>query len=1585
MGDSHSPQTGKLVILKDGRNFDGWEGWVRSECTIHDCWHIITGHEPRPLPHPKHKTAAKTADVGSSHGNDEQGKGDNSSEDEASSGNRKGKAKQAGHTVTSPSGVILDSVTQQFGDLSINEDLYNPEEEEDKINVLDQTLAFDGEVDKDASDEKRKKRKRKIKKWDKRARKALGIILHSLDPSLLPFIGTETNPRKVYLRLYRRYRPQTYGYQKDLFHQLHTCRMNLSESLHSYLDRITNLTAKLTAAGCPIAEQAIILFVLEGLIDDYSSVQSAINATTNQHGITLRWLTSVLIQEEATIKSRRAKSRAASTETSVALYADSNSQRATKGKGSNGQGANRSSNHGSKTAPLNCSHCFKTGHTAEKCWSLHGRPGKKSAPSAKPATAKANVAHVETASVAIIEDAHTSVTSQAGSRQSWLWDSGASASMTPDMSLLHDIRPLKQPTRVRLGDGRFIEAAGQGDLHSRIDIDGRELDLFFPDVLYVPGLGQNLLSSYVILNNGYHIRGNRNGFLVEQESSGAPLLIGQTQGKLTYVPLVVKAPPAQPGCPRPLRTEGIAMARSEPAVTSTDKASQGKPAPQDRAQDQGATTSASPSPSSAASGVPHDEITEQVQRVQLTMDEAHRRFGHISRDRLLRMVNMSSDVSIDASTTLSQCEACALAKSTRKPIGKGPVPRASAKGALLHADLVSVPTTSIGGKTGFLTIVDDHSRFRFHVPIRTKDEASDKLADILNTLPDSTQVKTIRSDCGGEFTGGPFHDVLRERGIKLETTPPYTPKYNGVAERSGRTAMEMVRAMLKDSGLPKSLWAEALNYATRLINYAPTKGNGGLPPFQVWEGKAPRLAHLRPFGAKAYAHIARHLHNKLADSAHVVNYVGPAGDSTCHRVWVPGTRVVTETHSLVFATDKASPNHTALATGSSPAADPVPDTISVPPEPRSCESGSSVSACHNLDHEGHDDAITTSSTGGLTGRALTDSLAPILRGEDLPPRDVLDLPLSHDGGSVGVKLFLFPSSEVSKDQSPRPTNTKAGKSTRSGRVVKPRTRLIEAMVAIGESTITPDSYQEALNSPDAMHWLKAASEEHESLKKTNTFRLVELPIGRKALGSKLIFKLKTRADGTPERYKARIVVQGFSQREGIDFTETYAPVVRYESLRFLLALAVLLDLEIHQMDVDSAFLQADLDDEVYVRQPEGFVDPDNPGKVWRLLKSLYGLKQAPMVWNQTIDAHLKENGLQPMDADPCVYIRWQEGRVAIIALYVDDIVVITHSNLLEETKGILSQRFPTKDMGEPTSILGMEIIRDRANGTLELRQSGHIASILSRANMTYCKPISTPMEANLHLETLSATPDECRDIPYRSIVGALLYVACATRWDIAYNVAYLCRFLNAYNETHWTAVKHLLRYLKGTRHHTILYSRDQMVGPASLVPVGYSDADWAGDKSDRKSISAYVFLLAGGPIAWSSRKQSTVSTSSCEAELYALSHATLQALYIRRYLEPLQISTATPITLYCDSQSALAVSEREQRRSFHSRLKHLNVRHLHIADNVEKGLIRPDYCPTKEMIADPLTKALPGTTLEAIKGLLGAEYVPPSLARRVLE
>ncbi len=269
-----------------------------------------------------------------------------------------------------------------------------------------------------------------------------------------------------------------------------------------------------------------------------------------------------------------------------------------------------------------------------------------------------------------------------------------------------------------------------------------------------------------------------------------------------------------------------------------------------------------------------------------------------------------------------------------------------------------------------------------------------------------------------------------------------------------------------------------------------------------------------------------------------------------------------------------------------------------------------------------------------------------------------------------------------------------------------------------------------------------------------------------------------------EHYKACWVVKGFSQLYSIDYNETFTPVVHLKNLHLLLALATTLNLEIHQMDMDSTFLHTHLTEEIYITQPKGFISPEHPHHICHLLKSLYGLKQAPYTWNKAIDAHLLSNGFVPTNTDPCIYIYCKGQQVAIISLYVNDCTILASKALLPFAKNVLSQKFKIKDLREASSILGIKILRDRALGTLELHQTGHIDAILCQFNMENCKPQFTPMEVGLHLPKLDTIPKECTNIPYHQAIGKLLYLSQVSRPDIAYTINYLSRHINTFNETH---------------------------------------------------------------------------------------------------------------------------------------------------------------------------------------------------------
>uniref|UniRef100_H3H9D6 Reverse transcriptase Ty1/copia-type domain-containing protein n=1 Tax=Phytophthora ramorum TaxID=164328 RepID=H3H9D6_PHYRM len=389
-----------------------------------------------------------------------------------------------------------------------------------------------------------------------------------------------------------------------------------------------------------------------------------------------------------------------------------------------------------------------------------------------------------------------------------------------------------------------------------------------------------------------------------------------------------------------------------------------------------------------------------------------------------------------------------------------------------------------------------------------------------------------------------------------------------------------------------------------------------------------------------------------------------------------------------------------------------------------------------------------------------------------------------------------------------------------------------------------------------------------------------------------VFRVKENQAGEIERFKARLVAKGFSQKYGIDYDETFAPVAKFTSIRIVLSLAAKYGLKLHQMDVKTAFLNGVLDEDIYMAQPDGYVDEDHPDHVCKLKRSLYGLKQSPRMWNQTIDDFMLKLGFKKCESDHCVYLKRDGQDMIFVALYVDDLVLASSNDeLLESTKHALSKRFEMTDLGELEYFLGMEIKNDRDSGKVTVRQTKFLQSILTKFGMQDSKPVKTPQDPGLKL-TKNMCESGCQHedtMPYRSAVGALMYLMVATRPDLAAAVGVLSQFSADPCPTHWQALS---------------------VCCDSLGMCGYSDADWAGDIESRRSTSGYAFMMNGGCISWRSKKQRTVALSSTEAEYMALSEATQEAVWLKVFLCELgEMASDEAVKIYEDNQGSIALAK----------------------------------------------------------------------------
>ena len=511
----------------------------------------------------------------------------------------------------------------------------------------------------------------------------------------------------------------------------------------------------------------------------------------------------------------------------------------------------------------------------------------------------------------------------------------------------------------------------------------------------------------------------------------------------------------------------------------------------------------------------------------------------------------------------------------------------------------------------------------------------------------------------------------------------------------------------------------------------------------------------------------------------------------------------------------------------------------------------------------------------------------------------------------------------------------------------------------------------ALSGAERDDWMRAICDEFRSLISNGTWELIDKPKDAKIVGCRTVLRIKHDADGSPIRRKARVVSQGFSQRPGVDYAETFAPVARIESLRMLAAIAVKSNLEIHQLDIVTAYLNGDIDTNIYMRTPallqeclaelartekepsmlskvtsmlKALVEGE---KVCKLRKALYGLRQAGRQWHTKIDSALKEVGMHPTNGDPCVYVDRSRDEVTYLLLYVDDILIASRNPArVNEIKSFLSSRFDVKDIGKVSYCLGIEV--EQTLGKITLSQRGFVRRILERFGMTDCKPVGTPMALGGKLEEALNTI-KTESFPYREIIGALMYLSVGTRPDIAHAVNYLSQFNNNHDDRHWKAAKRILRYLKGTIDKGLVYQQDD----AGLV--GMADADWGNSEMDRKSYTGYAFIMSGGAVSWCSRKQRTVAQSSTEAEYMCLSEAAKEAIFCISFVKELGCPELANITLFNDNQSAGKLARNPV---FHSRTKHIDIKCHFIRDAIKDYPIQLEYLPTEEMTADVLTTPL---------------------------
>lgn len=908
----------------------------------------------------------------------------------------------------------------------------------------------------------------------------------------------------------------------------------------------------------------------------------------------------------------------------------------------------------------------------------------------------------------------------------------------------------------------------------------------------------------------------------------------------------------------------------------------------------------------------------------------HRRLGHINLQRMKQMrdkavTGLDFDDSEDG---IRNCTVCAMGKQTRLPFGRSEN-RSTHVLDLIHSDIIGpMETQSIGAAKYVLTFIDDYSRKLFVYFLRNKSETMQRFVEFKARVENQTErkIKILRTDNGTEYGSKEFKKLCKQAGIQHQLTNTYTPQQNGTAERMNRSIIEKAKCMIFDADLPKCYWAEATHMAVYILNRSISAAHGEIPE-ELFTGKRVDLSNIKLFGSPVMVHVPAEKRKKWDRKSERMIFVGFDDDTKGYRCINRNNGKLTISRDVIF--------HEIMQMESINVTD---DNDSV--RDTEVKNDESIIDVDSSDEQTDDytDASDAANTSASANEIMNENMSDT----------------SIDGGDPNDRTYQQPNG-VEANNIPEQrmiTRRQAAQSTGNARPFQ----LTNFAFFVEPSTVA-----EAIGGPNASDWSNAMSEELKSHQQNNTWTLENLPAGRKAIKSKWVFKAKTDDAGKIIRYKARLVAKGCSQKPGIDYSETFSPVVRYNSIRFLLALAAKNDLKIHQMDVITAFLQGDLNEEIFMEQPEKFNDGTN--RVCRLRRSIYGLKQAGRQWNLKLDEALRKFGLRKSQLDPCVY--YTDDLQILIAIYVDDFLLFFKDmNKLQEVKQYLCSTFRMKDMGAVSSCIGMRI--RQFNDAIEIDQSIYVKQILDRFGMADSKPVKTPSETGNKLSIQTITPENSLvgQIPYQEAVGSLLYLTQLTRPDIAFAVNDVSRFNANHESTHWMAVKRIFRYLKGTSNARLRYTR------TGKGIVAFSDADWASEIDKRRSCSGFVINMSGAAICWSSKRQPIVAMSSTEAEYIALSTTASELVWLKQFADELKLKIANNVTIFCDNQSTIKLTASD---AYRPRTKHIDIRFHRIRELVDDNVIKIKFVSTNENAADSLTKAVPAEKTEFCNAAMGLQ------------
>ncbi|CAE6075150.1 unnamed protein product [Arabidopsis arenosa] len=1309
------------------------------------------------------------------------------------------------------------------------------------------------------------------KHWMRQDQLIYSGLIGTISPSVQPLLSKEKTSAQIWTTLFDTYAKPSRGHIKVLREQLKQWKKG-TKTIDEYFQGLTTRFDQLALLESEILHEDQIDYVLGGLPDDYRQVIDQIEGRDTTPTLTV--IHEKLINYELKLQTMAAASSSTPVTANAAYKNSGHNNNNSRNHNRSGYRGNQpwqqqnNSNNNSRGSGRGyqgrCQLCGVHGHSARTCKQLHSsgggyQPSNVGYPSSnsgyqpspiQPWQPRANVAMVPPYNPA-----------------NWIMDSAATHHLTSDLANLSMHQPYTGGEEVTIADGSGLPISHTGS--ALLPTPSRSLAL--KDILYVPNVSKNLISVYRMCNtNKVSVEFFPAHFQVKDLSTGAKLLQGRTRNELYEWPV------------------------DHHSITGF---------------------SASPTP-------------------KTDLSSWHFRLGHPSLPILKAVV---SQFSLPLSHSLQKqlsCSDCFINKSHKLPFYTNTIVSHQPL-EYLYSDVWTSPMVSVDNFKYYLILVDHFTRYTWLYPLKQKSQVKDVFVAFKALVENRFQcrIRTLYSDNGGEFIG--LRPFLVANGISHLTSPPHTPEHNGISERKHRHVVETGLTLLGHASVPRSYWTYAFATAVYLINRMPTDVLQGVSPYAKLFQQPPNYLKLRVFGCLCFPWIRPYTTNKLENRSTPCAFLGYSLTQSAYLCLdIKTDRIYTSRHvqfvetSFPFAPSSdlaessteltphiahSSPSCSVLHPSQPPAPPPTTPLSSspsatLPPSPPDHFPASSStnlgSNSHQPDtHSLHSPDLSETqqhSQSPINPSPINSSpinQSPLQQSTSNSPETTNSSPSpNHSHSSSATSESPSPPQNpqpVNQPPNPQPQNTHPMRTRAKNNITKPKTKLSLMAAKEIDPLRIPSTVAEALKYD---HWRRAMSEEIDAQLRNHTWELVPPTTAQNIITCKWIFTIKFYPDGSIERYKARLVARGFNQQYGLDYSETFSPVIKSTTVRIVLEVAVKRNWSIHQVDINNAFLQGTLKEEVYVSQPPGFIDKDRPQFVCRLKKALYGLKQAPRAWYQELKTYLLQAGFKNSLADTSLFIYQRGCDVIYVLVYVDDIIIAGTTSLVTAFNKSLAARFSLKDLGALSYFLGIEATRTSKG--LHLMQRKYIIDLLTKTNMLEAKPVSTPMSPSPKLTLCSGqTLDDAKE--YRAVIGSLQYLAF-TRPDIAFAVNKLSQFMHKPTDEHWQAAKRILRYLAGTKSHGIFMRSD-----TPLTLHAFSDADWAGDQNDYISTNAYIIYFGGSPVSWSSKKQRSVSRSSTEAEYRSVANTASELRWICSLLSEMGVHLPMAPVIYFRCASGL--------------------------------------------------------------------------------